>query len=122
MRKYVIATAVAAVATMGAVPSNAAVNTIVAVPGSGVAGYATPRAVINRAAPATFVNLDAVTSPHDVTSVEETSGTPPEPKIYTAVIDGGETATIMFRGTLTAGDYEYYCSIHQNMRGTITLQ
>lgn len=118
MRRSILAASVL-VALASAVPSHAAANTAVAAPGSFVAGYATPRLVIQRSLQATFVNLDV--EPHDIRSVENKPGQPTKPLWSSAVIEAGETSVINGLAGATVRDYEFYCSVHTNMRGVATI-
>jgi plastocyanin len=100
-------------------PSHAAANTVVAGPGGAITGYATPQVVVVTAGgDATFVNADAA-APHDVRSVRNKSNG--QPLFKSTVIDAGETAPIVGTGSLAAGDYDFICTLHANMTGTITV-
>lgn len=56
----------------------------------------------------TWINSDGV--PHDATDEAGTWGT--------GILRPGETATIAFD---LPGEYEYFCTLHPNMKGTLTV-
>lgn len=122
MKRFVTAAALVGVALFTVAPANAAANVVVAGPGAAVAGtYLTPVAVVVRTggAPFTFVNADI--APHDVRSTKTrvVSGVA-VPLFKSAIIEAG-TAPVVFLTGVNAGDYEFFCKVHPNMRGTVTL-
>jgi len=120
MRKYIAAAAVAVIATFAAIPGQAAVNTVVAVPGSALGGYATSIVVVNTAAPVNFVNLDA-TAFHNVVSKDK-KGSTNQPLFTSGAAIGPGVAEIEGLESLPAGDYDFYCAPHAgSMTGTITI-
>lgn len=65
----------------------------------------------------TFVNSDFVL--HTATSIESAEGEPtPDGVFDTGLLNNGESAEVMFD---EPGTYNYFCSIHPQMRGTITV-
>jgi plastocyanin len=63
----------------------------------------------------TFHNGDTVT--HDVTATQ--NGPDGKPLFKSAETDGGKTSTVDGSQYLTAGHYDFICSIHPNMKGSI---
>ncbi len=120
MRKILIAASMSLIAALSAVPSQAAVNTAVAGPGGFQAGYATPKVLVVKSQPVTFVNADA--AEHDVVSVRFKQGSTTVPLFKSNVIGTGETDPVVGLTLLPTGDYAFYCSIHPStMKGTITI-
>lgn len=105
--------------TLGlSLPADAVANAAVAVPGSFLAGYATPVLVLSRSAPATFANLDLIL--HDIRSVANAPNN--QPYFSSDAIGPGETASIDGLAGTPAGVYEFYCSLHETtMRGTAVV-
>jgi len=119
--RKLIALFVVAVAFSALSPARAAVNTVVAGPGAFALTYATPRVVLDRSAPSTFVNADP--APHNVWSVATRKiNNVNVPLFSSAVINLGETAPITFLPSVAAGDYEFFCTLHPGMRGTATVR
>lgn len=117
--KLMIAGALTAGIALAGTPSHAAA--IVALPGAGVspAGYPAPAAATAAGTAVTFVNLDPLAA-HDVVSVAKKPNTQ-LPLFKSALINAGETATVTGTAALRAGDYDFYCSLHPNMTGTLTV-
>jgi polyvinyl alcohol dehydrogenase (cytochrome) len=92
---------------------------IIAAPGAASTSYATPVASTTVDGKIEFVNLDA--AKHDVQSTEKApDGTP---LFSTPLIDLGETAPIDGLDRVEAGKaYEFFCSIHPGMRGTLNIR
>src|SRR5438132_65115 len=65
----------------------------------------------------TFHNGDTVT--HDVTATQ--NGSDGQPLFKTPPVDGGKEAFVEGSQYLTAGHYEFICSIHPNMKGMLTV-
>jgi plastocyanin len=63
----------------------------------------------------TFHNGDTVT--HDVTATQ--TGSDGKPLFKSAETDGGKTSTVQGTQYLTTGHYDFICSIHPNMKGSI---
>ncbi|HEX6117697.1 MAG TPA: PQQ-binding-like beta-propeller repeat protein [Solirubrobacterales bacterium] len=92
---------------------------IIAGPGAASTSYATPIATTAVGGTLEFVNLDL--AKHDVQSTEKApDGTP---LFSTPLIDFGETAPIAGLDRVSAGKaYEFFCSIHPGMRGTLNVR
>src|SRR5260370_24211076 len=72
---------------------------------------------INQGEKVTFTNVDTVT--HDVTA--QTKGADAKPLFASAHTDPGGSQPVAGTEYLTTGSYQYYCSIHPYMTGTITV-
>lgn len=117
MRKIIIVLALAAVASL-TVPSSAAVNVAIAGPGAEVAGtYATPTVVLVKAAPLNLVNADIAS--HDVVSTIKRGG---KHIFKSAVAPTGGMVPVEGVSSLEVGTYEFYCSLHPNMVGTLDVR
>jgi outer membrane protein assembly factor BamB len=88
---------------------------VVAGPGAAAATYLTPVTLVQADAPSlSFLNLDI--AQHDVDH-RPAAG---QPKLFDSPLIGtGQTAKVTFTGSLAAGTYDYYCSIHPNMFGKL---
>ncbi|MGH2760632.1 MAG: PQQ-binding-like beta-propeller repeat protein [Actinomycetota bacterium] len=101
------------------IPLPGAGLTVVAGPGAVAATYLTPVTTVQADDPAlSFLNLDV--APHDV------DHKPPagQPRLFESpVIGTGQSTDVLFKGKLQAGQqYDFYCSIHPNMFGTLLAQ
>lgn len=114
MRRYLITAAVATVLSASMLPSHAAVNTVVAVPGSFQAGFATTEVIISKSAPANFINADA--AGHTFTIKKPSGG-----YWLNVTAEVGEAAPIN-ASNVPNGKYQFYCIPHANMVGTVTIQ
>ena len=92
----------------------AADERIVAVP---VSQYATPNVTIDQGEPLFFRNFDATT--HDV--VSRGNGPDGKPLFSTPLIGPGPEVAVAGSEYLTTGSYPFFCSIHPNMVGTLTV-
>ncbi|HEX9713488.1 MAG TPA: hypothetical protein VGB52_13175 [Actinomycetota bacterium] len=132
MPRTMVALIVALLAT-ASIPASAAVEHVVAVPGSGApnAGeYATPVVVSRAGTEVAFDNLDPATSPHDV--VSDLFGPDGRPwcqgvpsggcRLFASQTVAGP-ATVPVRGTelLAAGSYGFFCRVHPWMTGTLVV-
>ena len=91
---------------------------ILAGPGASSTGYATRLMTTRVGGPLSFVNLDIVQ--HDVVSVEQGAG---GPLFRTPLIGLGETAPVEGLDKVQSGkSYEFFCSLHPGMRGTLAVQ
>jgi len=79
--------------------------------------YATPNVTIDQGEKLTFQNSDVVS--HDVTS--EKTGAGNKPLFSTPLVSGGGSSFVEGSQYLTAGSYAFFCSVHANMRGTLTV-
>lgn len=84
---------------------------VVAGPGASTTGYATPLTVVLSGGSATFINAD--TAPHDVISRDGS--------FRSDVATTGGQAQIRGVEELAPGDYGFFCSIHPNMTGMVTV-
>ncbi|MFL5779772.1 MAG: plastocyanin/azurin family copper-binding protein [Thermoleophilaceae bacterium] len=105
-----LAAAVAALAL--AAPAASADQQIAAGPGT---QYLTTSVTMDQGERLTFRNLD--TTGHDVTA--RLPGVDGKPLFKTPVIGTGSTAFVDGSQYLTTGSYDFYCSIHPFMTGTL---
>jgi plastocyanin len=108
------ALAVAAAALALAAPAAGADEQIEAGPGT---QYLTTAPAIDQGERLTFRNLDV--TGHDVTS--RLIGLDGKPLFGTPVIGTGSSALVVGSQYLTTGSYDFYCSVHPFMRGTLTV-
>jgi plastocyanin len=107
----------AAALVMGALApatTAAAAERIVAIPQS---TYATQNVAIDQGEPLSFLNLDALN--HDVTA--RGKGGNGEPLFSTPLIGPGQEAPVTGSDSLSPGEYAFFCSIHPQMEGTLTV-
>ena len=106
-------------------PLPAGVVNVVAPPQGSAVGYATPSVLSTAGTSLSFLNLDTTT--HDVTSrktrtivVKRKKRTVP---LFSAPITpGGAVSVIPGTDKLPAGTYDFYCSLHPGMTGSLTVQ
>ena len=113
-------------------PAPAGAVVVAAVPGSASATYGTPVAVTTVGGSLTFVNGDI--APHDVVAYEDylskkvakkTAWCKFFPKTECPIFwsesvgTGAFTAVLGLENTESGQQYEYFCSIHPRMRGTL---
>ncbi|MDQ3741931.1 MAG: plastocyanin/azurin family copper-binding protein, partial [Actinomycetota bacterium] len=92
---------------------------IVAGPGSAGVGYLTPVMTTQRNGELQFINLDVVQ--HDVVSDEKAPDG--APLFSTPLIGTGQSAPVTGLDRVEAGkSYGFFCSLHTNMRGTLTVR
>jgi plastocyanin len=101
--------AVAMVAALAVAPAAAADERIVAGP---IQQYLTPNVTIDQGEALFFRNADL--SQHDVVSRQ--SGL-----FKTPLIGPGAEAAVEGAQSLTTGRYDFYCTIHANMQGAVTV-
>jgi plastocyanin len=80
--------------------------------------YANPDVTIQPGEALTFWNLD-LTAPHDVTSIA--IGSDFQPVFRSETVGFGIEVPVVGVEKLPAGAYDYICSIHSNMDGTVTV-
>jgi plastocyanin len=102
------------VACLAAAPAASADQRIVAAP---VQQYATPNVTMSQGEPLFFRNLDL--SQHDV--VPHQTGPDGNPLFTTPLSGAGAEAAVEGARSLTTGRYEFFCSIHPNMQGVLTV-
>jgi plastocyanin len=79
--------------------------------------FFTSAVTIDQGETVSFTNLDAIS--HDVTAA--TKGADGKPLFATPLQGPGGTADVAGTQYLTTGSYEFGCSIHPNMKGTLTV-
>ena len=65
----------------------------------------------------TYVNADV--APHDVMAVD--TGPDNLPIFYSDVTSTGGQSDVRFVSSLAPGSYDFYCSVHPTMTGTLTV-
>lgn len=85
---------------------------IASAPGAFLTNYATPLASVGQGGTVTYANLDIAA--HDVVSVDGLFGT--------ALIGTGQRVPVAGVENLAPGSYAFYCTLHSNMRGTLTVR
>lgn len=98
---------------------------VVSGPQGSATNYLTPQVVTTAGSVVSFTNLDQTT--HDVTSrdtrvvvVRKKKKTVP---LFSAPItSGGQMSEIPGTEALKAGSYDFYCSLHPGMTGTLVVQ
>jgi outer membrane protein assembly factor BamB/plastocyanin len=91
---------------------------IVAGPGATTTGYATPTYSIQKGQALAFRNLD--TQLHDVTAKQ--SGLDGQPLFRSPRASGGQAVPVKGAEKAEPGQYEFFCSIHPGMLGTLTVR
>lgn len=117
------AAAVAVPASAEPLPDGAA--HVVAGPQGSATNYVTPSVLATAGSTVSFANLDTTT--HDVTSRATRTIVVKKKKrvvpLFAAPITaGGGVSKIAGTGGLKAGRYDFYCSLHPGMTGTLTVQ
>ncbi len=104
-------------------------SAVVAGPGAFQAGYATPVSAVAPLGGLTFHNLDV--PPHNVVALDATG--PDEnpwcdpyptgecPAFWSELVGAGETAEVVGVDALDPGTYEFYCTVHPWMTGTLLV-
>jgi polyvinyl alcohol dehydrogenase (cytochrome) len=87
------------------------VSRIVAGPGAFATNYATTAVTIRRGKALSFTNIDPIE--HDVRADNGSFGTP--------LIGAGQSTPVTGASALAPGQYGFFCSLHRNMRGTLTV-
>jgi plastocyanin len=110
VRRASVAALTAIVAVLVAAPATQADERVVAAPLS--SGYVNPDITIDQGEKLTFLNPDV--APHDVTSKE--------PGLFSSETVGtGSEVPVTGADALDAGTYDYVCSVHPYMTGTLTV-
>ncbi|MDX1448906.1 MAG: plastocyanin/azurin family copper-binding protein [Acidimicrobiia bacterium] len=120
MRK-IIMTAGALVLALGvSLPSQAAVAVAIAPPGSGVnpIPYATPVVVSPAGTEVTFINADPVATHNVVSRAAKGNG---QPLFTSGPLAPAGAYAVAGTAALAAGDYEFFCTAHAWMTGTLTV-
>jgi polyvinyl alcohol dehydrogenase (cytochrome) len=103
---------VPAIPGLPAIPGVSGGATIISGPGAALANYLTTTVSVSQGDSVTYTNLDAVQ--HDVLSKQ--------PGLFgTPLIGIGESADVAGVESLAPGKYGFYCSLHANMKGTLTV-
>jgi spore coat protein A len=90
---------------------------LVAGPGGATLGYTTRVTVSPQGTPVTFYDADQLA--HTVTSVDrDAEGRP----LFDSSALPGSTITVAGADRLRAGSYDFFCSFHPNMSGTLLIQ
>lgn len=94
-------------------------STVVALPAGNIAGFAPTTVPLIAGQPFDLVNLDP-TSSHDVVSVKRDADY--KRLFVSASVPAGGTARVEGAEKLEPGSYDFVCSIHGAMTGTLTVQ
>ncbi len=92
-------------------------GSIVAGPGGATLGYTSKVAVEPQGTPLTFYNLDQLA--HTVTAVDRDAEGKP---LFSGNALPGSISTVKGVDRLRAGSYDFFCSFHPNMSGTLLVQ
>ena len=110
MRRVTVGALAALAAAIVAAPAARADQRVIAAPLS--SGYVNPDVTIEPGEKLTFLNPDV--APHDVTSAE--------PGLFASETVGpGSEVPVTGADSLSAGTYDYICSVHPYMTGTLTV-
>jgi len=112
--------------------SRAAAQVVVAPPGSQLTGvYLAPVTLAVQAQPVTFVNLDvAATAPHNIKAVDYGPNNAPWcgsypsgkcPLFVSDLVPAGGTSTADLRNTATGETYQFVCTLHPSMTGSLMV-
>ena len=113
-RKRIVALAASAICVLA--PTPALAETVIA--GPAPVSYYNPTVEIAAGEPLDLLNLD-LTAPHDVTSVDVGPGA--KALFRSELIGFGASSPVAGAQDLGAGTYEFVCSIHSFMNGTLTV-
>jgi plastocyanin len=124
MRKSLLAVAVvgagAASMIVNVPASQAFVQAVVSGPAAQTVGFATTIVVGVKAAPLVYVNADPLAQ-HNVVSVDRL-GDGVTPVFKSKTIGVGGTDEIGLGNTTPGSSYQFTCSIHPSMTGTLTVE
>lgn len=129
-RPRLLLAAAAAVVGALAAPSSAeplpeGATQILSGPQGSATNYLTPQVLTTAGSVVSFTNLDQTT--HDVTSRQTRTVVVKKKKkkvpLFSAPITaGGQMTAIPGTEKLKPGEYDFYCSLHPGMTGTLTVQ
>lgn len=129
-RPRLLLVAVGAVVAALAAPSAAAplpegATQVLAGPQGSATNYLTPQVVTTAGSVVSFTNLDQTT--HDVTSrdtrvVVVKKKKKKVPLFSAPITSGGQMTEIPGTAALKPGSYDFYCSLHPGMTGTLVVQ
>ena len=113
-RRFAVALAVSAAFVL--LPAPASAETVIA--GPAPVSYSNPQVEIAAGESLDLLNLD-LTAPHDVTAVDV--GPNAQALFRSELIGFGNTVPVVGAEDLPAGTYDFVCSIHSFMDGTLTV-
>lgn len=93
---------------------------ILAGPFATTAGYAPPVTVMFAGSTLTFANGD-VLAPHNVEAFDRDPVTR-QPLFESAIIPAGQTTEVVGADALPPGSYDFFCILHPQMTGTLTVR
>ena len=96
---------------------NSGTGIVTAPPEATSVGFAPPFVPVSQGSTLTFVNGDTMT--HDITATDVKAG---EPLFKSAYTGSGTTSEVRGVEALPPGTYEFFCSLHTNMQGTLAVQ
>ncbi|MHB8512680.1 MAG: cupredoxin domain-containing protein [Actinomycetota bacterium] len=115
----------------GATPAHAAAQIVVAPLGAQIAGtFDTPITVAIKSQPLEFVNLDAISTQHNVKSEAYGPDSAPWcahfplhrcPLFVSALVNAGGVSTADLSNTVPGQSYTFVCQLHGNMKGTLLI-
>ena len=112
-RRVAIALATAGLLVAGPVAGAAAAERVTAVPQS---KYSQTNVAIDEGEALSFLNLDILN--HDVTAKDKAGG---DPLFSTPLIGPGQEVPVTGAEKLGPGSYPFFCSVHPNMEGTLSV-
>jgi plastocyanin len=115
--RAVLVAAIAALVT-GVTPGALADQQISAGQGAATAGFTTKQVTMAQGERLTFQNNDS-TARHNV--VARMNGPDGKPLFESDTIGGGQSAFVNGSQYLKTGTYDFYCTLHGNMTGTLTV-
>ena len=97
-------------------PEGGATAVVTAPPEATSAGFAPPRMAVTKGGSLQFVNADTMT--HDITAVAKKDGAPVFKSPFTA---SGSSSDVKGVSALAPGSYPFFCSLHTQMKGELTV-
>jgi plastocyanin len=129
-RPHLLLVAAAAAVAAVAAPSSAqplpeGASQVLSGPQGSATNYLTTQVVTTAGSVVSLTNLDQTT--HDVTSRDTRTVVVKKrkkqvPLFSSPIVAGGQTAEIPGTEGLKPGNYDFYCSLHPGMTGTLTVQ